>query len=141
MATARGARVTAACALALIPVFAYFDTVLFAAHASQLLVWRLASFCFALAVFVLLLAPVGRRFPLLLGVVAPIAIGMNINLVTLAVGREANPYSGGSSSCSSAPRSSFRGRRRPRSASPRCSSAATPRRCSRRARSPTSFHQ
>ncbi len=94
-ATARGARVTAACALALIPVFAYLDTVLFPAHASQLLVWRLASFCIALAVLGLLLAPAGRRFPLLLGVVAPIAIGMNINVVTLVVGREANPYYAG----------------------------------------------
>ena len=94
-ATEHGARVTAACALALIPVFAYLDTLLFAEHATRFVEWRLASWLVVLAVFALSFTKLGRRWPLLLGVIVPLAIGADVNLVTLVAGREANPYYSG----------------------------------------------
>ena len=94
-ATARGGRVTALCALALIPLFAYLDTVVFTAHAAQFVQWRAASFVVVLAAFALLRTPLGRHVPLLFSVLTPIAIGLNIDLVTVVAGREANPYYAG----------------------------------------------
>ncbi len=93
--TARAARVTAACALALIPVFAYLDTVVFPTHATEFVTWRLVSWVSILAIFGLLSTPIGRRFPLLLGVLVPIAVGVDVNAVTLVAGRESNPYYAG----------------------------------------------
>src|SRR6266481_959209 len=93
--TARAARVTAACALALIPVFAYLDTVVFPTHATTFVTWRLVSWVSILTIFGLVSTPVGRRFPLLLGVSVPIAVGIDVNAVTLVTGRESNPYYAG----------------------------------------------
>src|SRR6266404_66779 len=92
---ARAARVTAACALALIPVFAYLDTVVFPTHATTFVTWRLVSWVSILTIFGLVSTPVGRRFPLLLGVSVPIAVGIDVNAVTLVTGRESNPYYAG----------------------------------------------
>jgi len=92
---ARAAHVTAACALALIPVFAYLDTVVFPTHATTFVTWRLVSWVSILTIFGLVSTPVGRRFPLLLGVSVPIAVGIDVNAVTLVTGRESNPYYAG----------------------------------------------
>src|SRR4029079_18881169 len=70
-------------------------TLLFASHATRFVHWRLASIVVALVVFGLLGTRVGRRFPLLVGALVPITIGLNVDLITLVVGREANPYYAG----------------------------------------------
>ncbi len=94
-ATTRGARVIVMCAVTLVPAFAYLDTVLFASHAAQFVYWRFGSIAVALAVLALLGTRIGRRYPLLVGALVPITIGINVDLITLTVGRETNPYYAG----------------------------------------------
>ncbi len=94
-ATARGARVAAIAAIALLPFFAYLDTVLFPPPATRFLWWRLFSISVALAVLALLRTPLGRRHPLLLGTLVPLSIGLNIDFITIVAGRETNPYFAG----------------------------------------------
>src|SRR5262249_41097540 len=95
IATVRGARAAAWAAVAIVPFFAYLDTVMFAPPVARFLIWRLATIGTALAVIALLRTSLGRRAPLPFGTAIPIVIGTNINLITVIAGRESNPYFSG----------------------------------------------
>ncbi|HEY2387628.1 MAG TPA: ATP-binding protein, partial [Candidatus Binatia bacterium] len=94
-ATAHGARVAATAAVTLLPLFAYFDRVLFPPPFPRYLVFRAVAIGLALAVIALLRTAFGKRHPLALGVLVPISIGCNIDFITVVAGRETNPYFAG----------------------------------------------
>ncbi len=95
VAAERAAKVTAACALTLVPFFTYLDSILFPEYEPLFLYWRLATLALAGGVLLLLLAGIGRRHALVLGVLVPTTIGLDVDAMTTLAGREASPYYAG----------------------------------------------
>ena len=92
VAAVRGARVTAWCAITLVPTFAYLDTILFPEQIPLFLYWRAATIAVAALVVLMLMTAFGRRHALLLAVMVPIVIGLDVDAMTMIAGREQSPY-------------------------------------------------
>src|SRR6185295_1423293 len=91
----QAARTACLLAIPLVPVFALLDVIVFPMQAAFFLQLRLACTAYLGLILWLLHRPVGRRHPLLLGVLLANVVGLMIDLMTLCTGGETSPYYAG----------------------------------------------
>jgi len=91
----RGARAIGWSALALIPAILFLDAIVLPDDASRLLPSHGVTVGVIALLQIVLLTPLGRRLPLLVGMMVPVALGVDAITTTLLAGRAATPsYAG-----------------------------------------------